>query len=121
MGILQWKVKRDLLERAGVGVSQEVVDEALVLTIRLGACAIGDSGGLYDPLITPKIIHQADKAFVQDFEFLIQNGIGIGVVGSGHWVLQELLANILIQPKKIVYKILIFWTNSLFRIRLVKG
>lgn len=54
-------------------VSQEVVDQALVLSVGLGTTPVGDPCTLYDSLITSQVVNQAYKTMIKYGEFLIQN------------------------------------------------
>ena len=62
-----------LLKGRGVVISQQVVDQALVLSVGLGTTSVGDPCALYDSLITSQVVNQADKTMIKYGEFLIQN------------------------------------------------
>jgi hypothetical protein len=63
--------KHHLLEGAGVGIPQEVVDKPRILAVTLGSLPVRNSGRLNHPLVPAQIIHKAHKALVEYRKFLV--------------------------------------------------
>jgi len=83
-GHLAVKGQDNLLEGAGVLVPQKIVYQGAVLAEALGASSVADPGGLDDPLVAPHVVHQADEAFVEKGDFLVNQRFGFGDEDAGH-------------------------------------
>ena len=64
----QLHVELDLahLERRGVRVAQQIVDEPGVIAALLGAFSVGDACGLYDRRVVAHVVDDADEAMIED-------------------------------------------------------
>ena len=54
-------------------MTEEIIDQAGVLTVALGTLAVGNPRGLDDSLITAEVVHEPDESLVQNRELLVQN------------------------------------------------
>lgn len=73
-----------LLEGAGVLMPQQVVNQGSILSEALGAATVADPGGLDDSLVAPHVVHQADEAFVEKGNLLVNQRFGFGDEDAGH-------------------------------------
>jgi len=76
--------QHDLLEGARVLVTQEVIDERSIFAIALGTLTIGNTGGLHNALVSPKVVDEAHKAFIEHRECFVENCFSFGNNTVGH-------------------------------------
>jgi hypothetical protein len=61
-----------MFEGRGMLVAQQVIDQAGILSNGFGSFAVGNPCCLNDSRIPAHVIHETDKSFVQDWNFLIE-------------------------------------------------
>jgi hypothetical protein len=75
---LDMKSEVYLLERRGMVIPHQIVDQSFVFPIRLRPFPVRDTGALDDSLVTAKIIDQSDEPMIEQREFLVQNRFRFG-------------------------------------------
>ena len=73
---LKMESEYNLLEWRGMVIPKKIVDEPLILPIRLRSGSIAHTGRLYDTAIRPHIIDKTDKAMVKYRVFLVEDFLG---------------------------------------------